>query len=439
MKWYLRNQKEVVKWVLAGLTVLVMACDKQDDEGTQITPEPKAKIISVDLETIHQTIAGFGGANQMWGTQFLTPSQVKTAFDNEDTDLGLSIFRVRIASNQNEWQHIVEVCQEAQKYGAKILASPWSPPLAFKSNGAEIGGHLLKEHYEDYALYINSFVQFMAGNGVDIYAVSIQNEPDIKVSYESCDWTPAAMLDFIKNFGHLIEGAKIAAPESFNFNQVFSNVLLNDDGAAANFDIVAGHIYGNGLAPYPLAEEKGKEIWMTEYLLNQDATSGWSELAEDVIWDETLTMLNTIHESMLNNWNAYIWWYLKRYYSFLGDGEQGTTTGEVLKRGYAFSQFSKFIRPGYVRVDVQDEAKTGLEISAYKGDGKVVVVLINPGEHQVSYGRIVVPDVSVSSAIAYTTNLNFNRQEKELELEQEEVLVNIPPKSVMTVVIALSD
>lgn len=58
-------------------------------------------------------------------------------------------------------------------------------------------------------------------------------------------------------------------------------------------------------------------------------------------------MLETIHESMESNWNAYIWWYLKRYYSFIGEGVQGAPEGEILKRGYAFSHFSKFIRPGY--------------------------------------------------------------------------------------------
>src|SRR5690606_30707555 len=109
----------------------------------------------------------------------------------------------------------------------------------------------------------------MAGEGVEIYAISIQNEPDIKVSYESCDWSPSAMRNFIRDYGHLITGSKLAAPESFNFNQSFTNVLLNDKEALKNLDIVAGHIYGGGLAPFPLAEENDKEVWMTEYLLNK--------------------------------------------------------------------------------------------------------------------------------------------------------------------------
>jgi len=58
------------------------------------------------------------------------------------------------------------------------------------------------------------------------------------------------------------------------------------------------------------------------------------------------------------NWNAYVWWYIRRYYSYLGDGEKGTTRGQILKRGFAMSQFSKFIRPGYIRVNAQSENKS---------------------------------------------------------------------------------
>jgi len=77
------------------------------------------------------------------------------------------------------------------------------------------------------------------------------------------------------------------------------------------------------------------------------------------------------------NWNAYIWWYLPRYYSFIGDGEQGTNIGEILKRGYAFSHFSKFVRPGFVRVDASTSRYTDLKIIVYSGNDQIVVVIIN--------------------------------------------------------------
>lgn len=49
----------------------------------------------------------FGGANKIWGTQFLKPAEAKKAFGTDETDLGLSIFRVRLASDSTEWPFIL--------------------------------------------------------------------------------------------------------------------------------------------------------------------------------------------------------------------------------------------------------------------------------------------------------------------------------------------
>src|SRR5690606_29801142 len=121
----------------------------------------------------------------------------------------------------------------------------------------------------------------------------------------------------------------------FQFRQEMSDPILLDPVASSNVDIVAGHIYGGGLGPYPLAEALGKEVWMTEYLLNLNTgnagSSPWSSYSEETKWDETMEMLSTVQISMKSNMNAYIWWYLERYYSFLGDGTEGTELGEVLK------------------------------------------------------------------------------------------------------------
>src|SRR5690606_343777 len=142
---------------------------------------------------------------------------------------------------------------------------PWAPPPALKSNGSDVGGRLLEENIEAFANRLNDFIDFMAYNGAPIDAISRQNDPDIQASYESCDWSSSTMRTFRKEYGGRINGVRIAAPESFNFNQAYTNAILNDDEAAAHLDIVAGHIYGGGLAPFPVALEKGKEVWMTEY------------------------------------------------------------------------------------------------------------------------------------------------------------------------------
>lgn len=411
--------------------VFFIGCEKETDN-----PVPVPLILKINTDKTYQNIAGFGGANRMWGSQFLKPAEAKKAFGTDDSDLGLSIFRVRLASDSTEWPLILESVKEAEKYDVKILVSPWSPPANLKSNNSIVGGYLLPENYEAFKDYINSFIAYIAANGVDIYAVSIQNEPDVDVDYESCDWNSNQMIEFLKNYGHLIE-TRVAAPESYHFNKWFTNDILEDAGAAENLDIVAGHIYGGGLGSFPLAEQAGKEIWMTEYLMNlntgNSGAPSWTSYEESVIWDESLNMLHTIHEAMNYNWNAYVWWYLQRYYSFIGDGEQGTTNGAILKRGYAFSHFSKYIRPGFVRVDESTSESNHLEITAYKGNGQIVIVIINPEYTSENDLNIVVP--SASSVAAYETSLSFNREEKEVSLTDSSVVLNIIPKSITTIII----
>jgi O-glycosyl hydrolase len=419
--------------------VVLKSLTDNSSQSITITQSAQAPpVITVNPEITYQTIAGFGGANVMWGNTFLSASEIKSAFGAEDNELGLSILRVRLSAVSGDWQYLVSTLKEAKKYNATIIASPWSPPASLKSNNNLVGGHLLPANYAAYATHLNDFVQYMASEGVTIDVVSIQNEPDIVVTYESCDWTSAQMYDFVKNHAASITGTKVAASESFNFKQTYTNSILNDANAVDKFDIVAGHIYGGGLAAYPLAEQKGKEVWMTEYLMNQNSgpdPNNWIK-TDAAIWNESMQMLETIHSSMSHSWNAYIWWYIRRYYSFLGDGDQGTATGTVLKRGYAMSQFSKFVRPGYVRVDAQAGTPTELNITAYSGDGNIVVVIINPSENPISGVSLSIPG-SISSAVAYTTSVSLNRQMQPLTPNNKNVTIDMAARSITTIVLGL--
>ena len=429
--------KQILKTILLLIFSFVssFSCKTSEEANTPVVVKTNPFKVTITPLTTYQTISGFGGANRMWGTQSLKPSEAVKAFGLNDNELGLSIFRVRISSNKNEWPIIIEAVKEANKYGVKVLACPWSPPAALKSNNSDIRGYLLPENYKAFKDYINEFIAYMAQNGAKIDVVSIQNEPDWKPNYESCDYTADDFINFLKAPGQIV-GAKLAAPESLNFNQNLTNAVLSDDEAAQKIDIVAGHIYGGGLAKFPLAEQKKKEIWMTEYLLNLNTgntgAAEWKTYSETAKWAESITMLTTIHNAMTNNWNAYIWWYLQRYYSFIGDGEQNTANGEVLKRGYAFSHFSKFIRPGFVRVGVDVPANNYLKITAYKKESQTVVVIINPETFTVKSVQLngLVP----SSAIAYSTTETASLTKKNLTITDKTVEMDIPASSVTTIV-----
>jgi glucuronoarabinoxylan endo-1,4-beta-xylanase len=322
------------------------------------------------LDSVQQVIRGFGAANIRPWRPDMTAGEIQKAFGTDDGEIGFSIFRLRVPPQTNEFALNVPTAQAAHSMGVTILASPWSPPASMKTNNNIVGGRLVEAQYAAYAEHLKSFVDYMANNGVPLYAISVQNEPDVQVTYESCDWNASEMVKFVKGHGASV-GTKLIAPESFNFNPTIANAILNDSAAAANVDIIGGHIYGGGLAPYPLAAEKGKEFWMTEHLVL------------DTSWTAVLATGKEINDCINAGMNAYIWWYIVRFYGPIDDGEGDGIKGNVTKRGYVMSHFSRFIRPGYVRVYTRPILRRTVYVSAYTSDSQNVIVAVNTGSSHI--------------------------------------------------------
>src|SRR5262249_45202852 len=82
-----------------------------------------------------------------------------------------------IAANR---RHLLPVLREALAINPdlKIVASPWSPPGWMKSSGSMVGGRLRPEYYPAFATYLVRFAEAYAAEGVPIYALTIQNEPN---------------------------------------------------------------------------------------------------------------------------------------------------------------------------------------------------------------------------------------------------------------------
>jgi len=122
-----------------------------------------------------------------------------------------------------------------------------------------------------------------------------------------------------------------------------------------------------------------------------------------------------------------------RYYCFIGEGDKGETEGAILKRGYAFSHFAKFVRPGYQRIDV-NHAESDLSITAYKGDGKIVLQIINATSSNNLSLKLTIPDIKLSNGIAYTTSLEKNREKTNINVTNTLPTMEISAKSITTMV-----
>jgi len=329
-----------------------------------------AQTLSVDAGVSFQKISGFGGMNFPRWISDLNTDQVDKAFGNAPGQLGLSILRISISPNSSQFQLEVPTAKAATRYGATVLGTPWSPPAALKTNNNTTAGELLPQNYGAYADHLLNFISFMKENGVTMKAVSIQNEPDISVDYESCFWSPQQMITFLKEQGPRFTQVPLMAAESFNFNRSKTDPILNDPDAEKFLGIVGGHIYGSGVSDYALARSKGKEVWMTEHY-TESANSGNA-------WPLALNVGSEITSCMKVNFNAYIWWYIRRFYGLIDED------GNITKRGYIVSHFSKFIRPGATRVQATLASASNVDATAYKTDTSLVVVVVNKGSNPVN-------------------------------------------------------
>jgi glucuronoarabinoxylan endo-1,4-beta-xylanase len=413
------------------------------------TPPTATPDITVNSAARHQTIDGFGAAVSIWGSAWST-AETQTLVGLGANQFGLSIVRTGISPVSSEWSTQVNALRTAESYGSgvKILASPWTAPAAWKTNNSRTnGGKLRTDYYDDYANHLNSYVQYMRNQGVTIDVTSVQNEPDWHPEYDSMDWSGTELRNFVRDHGARVQNTRLMVAEAVNFNYSYTDPTLNDTTARNNIGYIGGHLYGTEdsgrLTSYPLADQHNKPVWMTEWNHHEADGSGsniWGNPGNQAVWNETLDdIMRTVHKSMESNWSAYIWWYGKRFYSFIGDGESayGTTAGTPLKRGYAFSQYAKYVRPGYQRIALTKSAKAApLEVTAYQGGGKIALVILNRSASAVNNAVIQAPQ-NVTRAEHYLTSQNANAAGQPTSVNGGQVTVNVAARSISTVVFTL--
>lgn len=406
-----------------------------------LTDTYAADNVVINTTKTYQNIRGFGGINHPeWTGADMTDAQRKTAFGNGDNELGLTILRVFVNPDKNQWNKALPTAQYATKTGdVTIFASPWEPP----SNLAESGGskgklHLPKSNYGAYAQHLNDFGTYMKNNGVDLYSISVQNEPDY--ASEWTYWSTDETTDFIANYGDKITSTRLMSPESFQYapenaswvsdgGKKFYTKILNNAKAMANCDVFGTHMYGTtrDWMDFPALENSGKEIWMTEvYVPNSDANSANR-------WPESVQVAENIHNAMVvGNMSAYTWWYIRRSYGLM------TEDGKISKRGYCMAQYSKFVRPGAVRIDATEIPQKDVYVSAYKKDNQITVVAVNKSTTGYAQSFTVGSGEKIVDIDRYRTSANENLAKTEnLENDGTGFFAQLPGESVSTFVITL--
>lgn len=388
--------------------------------GLTANAQQKATML-LNAQTQYQRITGFGGfvCSPQFTYNHMSNADIKKVW-GEGSTVGCNIMRLYIPIGKNSWSQSLQTAKNAKQMGLIVFASPWGQPAEWKTNGTSNAknsdgttGKLKRENWPDYAQYLEDYVQYLRKNGVELDAISIQNEPDWPAEYAGCLWSASEIAEFVKTYGPTIS-CKVMAPETLGVSDSYVNALNKAD-VLPGFDIYGGHQYGGLQSAYKNLAAKGKELWMTEYLIN------WNEAENNTrnfdFSKDFFNFFQAINTCMLGNFNAWIHYAAKRYYAMLGDGQRGTSSGVVTKRGYVMAHFARFVT-GMTRI--QGTITGGpLQGSAYisqTGD-TVVAVLANTSDEPV----VLTADLPfyTQKGMLYTTTKNRNMSATMLTPDQE--------------------
>ena len=399
--------------------------------------------LKIDATTKHQRITGFGGfvCSPQFTYNHMSNSEIKKVWGSTST-VGCNIMRLYIPIGKNAWSQSLATAKLAKQMGLIVFASPWGQPAEWKTNNSSNAknadgeqGYLKKENWGDYAQYLEDYVQYLRNNGVELDAISIQNEPDWPCDYAGCLWSATDIAQFVKTYGRTIS-CKIMAPETLAVSDSYANALNKTDVLPC-FDIYGGHQYGGIQSAYKNLGKKGKEVWMTEYLINWNEVEGNTRNYD--FSKDFFNFFTAINTCMLGDFNAWIHYAAKRYYGMMGDGQRGAgSSGTITKRGYIMAHFAKYVT-GMTRVDAVFNG-SGLQGSAYiseSGD-TVVAVMANTTENAIDL-TLDLPFYTMQGQLATTVkSKSMNKKELSYETETCRPMVQIDPLSVSTVLFVKS-
>ena len=414
-----------------------------------------ASTVEVDLDEEHQVIRGFGGMvhNTWQGDKGLSDADAQIAFGTGDGTIGLNVLRIPVNESSSNFGKELNAAKYAKKYAGDdflLYATPWKPPqnlqtpyVLHRGNDSYNTTKVSESNWQAYVNHLNSFAAYMKNQGVPLYAISIQNEPDWCDSW-TC-WDADELYNFTKNYADQLRenGNKVITAESFAYSKNLYNKILNDANALKNIDILGAHFYGSeantgdDYFAYNLADQKNVERWMTEhYTESQGSANYWRKVMNTGDQAnqnklDTVRALDVGYEIFrglaIGNFNQYTWWYIRRCYGLIMEKDFGNKlqipdneVGKISKRGYVLSQYARFIRPGAVRVGATAKPEDNLFASAYKSAGgdSVIVVLVNRDYQNSKTVTVKVPGAKIESLHMYTTSEAKNAQyEGEIEVK----------------------
>ncbi len=291
-----------------------------------------------------------------------------------------------------------------------FYASPWSPPAFMKTNKNMLqGGKLLPEFRQSWADYYVKFIKAYEEEGIPVWGLTIQNEPMAVQRWESCIYTADEERDFLKNYlGPTLEkeglGDKKIVVWDHNRDLISerANTIFEDPEASKYAWGIGFHWYETwtgGLPKYDNLKNINESFPSKNMLFTEGCQEGFdSERLH--FWPNAERYGN----SMINDFNSGVVGWTD--WNILLDERGGpnhvqnfcfapihanTKTGELTftPTYYYIGHFSKFIKPGALRVSTTT-SRTSIESTSFQNpDGEIITVVMNKTNQKIGYKLII--------------------------------------------------
>ena len=441
---FIANAQTVTPWVTTGDQTKLLQQQSSVSFGSNSGTNPST--VTINAGTTYQTMDGFGytltegSCEVISGMAAAQQNQLLNDLYNPTTGLNANVVRISIAAsdlssssysynetsgdvNMNNFSlngpdltYLVPIIKKILLINPniKILATPWSAPRWMKTNNSWIGGSLQTQYYAAYARYFVKYFAAMQAQGISIWGITPQNEPENPNNEPSMLMNSTEQKNFInQQLGPQMAAAgygniKIIAFDHNCDNTAYPIDVLNN---SSYVDGAAFHLYlGNISAMSTVRNATNKNVYFTEQYTGSGGSFsgdfGWH--MQNVVIGSTSNWAKTVLE-----WNA-------ANNPNLGPRTPGgcnTCLGAITVNNstsytknvayYIIGQISKFVKPGAVRIGSASTNGSILSVAFKNPDGSIALVVYNS-----SGSANTIKVVSGSSAFNYavpaTSAVTFN-------------------------------
>lgn len=327
-------------------------------------------------------------------------------YDDVENDMDLAHFSI-----ERDKEYIIPVIKEILDINPKlrIYAAPWTPPAWMKTGNSVGGGHMRHKYVECYAEYFVKYLKAYEEEGIHIFAVNAQNEPETQQNgmMPACIWNPDTEAAFI-----------MALRKKLKENHMDTEIWMNDHSFVycekvewmleeypqlqEDCDAIAFHYYDGNIEQTTYLKEKYPDLKL-------HFTEGGPRLYDhyDTDWCKWVTMMC---KTLNNGYTSFAGWNLMLDETggpnvgpfFCGGlATRNRATGELSYSGQykAFKHVANYVREDSVIRPVVFQ-KQNSSMSNYYGDGKALtgseienadgsktLLLVNPNTYkaQVQY------------------------------------------------------